>query len=105
MDDRLRWRGGFWNHFGHIFETCALGNLRRELDQIEEINRRVQMGTAEPGQRHVTVHTLQPEQPVPVDYLFYTSKKQMPPVIETGRADARRYLTRAGHLGPARGAT
>jgi predicted patatin/cPLA2 family phospholipase len=98
VEDRAVWRGGFWNHFGHIFETCAVGNLKRELDAIEDVNRRVADGTAEPGRRHVTVRLLSPERPVPVDYLFFRNKKQMAPTIEAGRADARRYLARIGHL-------
>jgi hypothetical protein len=77
VEDRLVWRGGFWNHLGHIFETCVVGNLKRELDDIEKVNRQVAAGAAEPGRRHVTVHLLRPAEPVPVDYLFYRSKKQM----------------------------
>jgi hypothetical protein len=96
VDDRLVWRGGVWNHFGHIFETCAVGNLKRELDEIEKINQQVAANTAEPGRRHVTVHLLRPAEPVPVDYLFFRSKKQMAPTVETGRSDARRYLACAG---------
>jgi predicted acylesterase/phospholipase RssA len=96
VDDRLEWRGGFWNHFGHIFETCAVGNLKRELDEIEKVNRQVAAGTADPGRRHVDVHLLRPEQPVPVDYLFFRNRRQMAPTVETGRVDARRYLARAG---------
>jgi predicted patatin/cPLA2 family phospholipase len=98
VQDRLEWRGGFWNHFGHVFETCAIGNLKRELAQIEEINRNVAGGTAEPGQREIKVHIVQPDQPVPVDYLFFKSRKQMRPVIETGRAYMRRYLGEQGYL-------
>jgi predicted patatin/cPLA2 family phospholipase len=101
VEDRLEWRGGFWNHFGHIFETCAIGNLKRELDEIEEVNRRVHEGSARPDQRHVTVHLIRPEEPIPVDYLFFKSKEQMRPVIEAGRAFARRYLAARGYLAPA----
>ena len=99
VDDRTVWKGGFWNHFGHVFEICAVGNLKRELDQIEAMNARVAAGTPHPGDRHVTVHLVRPEQPVPVDYLFFRSAKQMRPTIEAGRADARRYLAAQGVLG------
>lgn len=104
VDDRVEWRGGFWNHFGHIFETCALGNLRRELDTIDDINRKVAEGIAEPGKRHIRVHLIKPEERLQVDYLFFVSKKQMRPIIEAGRVFARRYLAKSGHLGGGLGA-
>jgi hypothetical protein len=100
VDDRLEWRGGFWNHFGHIFETCAVGNLKRELDQIEEINRRVDTGSAGPDERHITVHLIRPDERIPVDYLFFRSKQQMQPTIDAGRAHARRYLIEKNYLEP-----
>ena len=100
VEDTLKWRGGFWNHFGHIFEICAVGNLKRELDEIEKTNQQVHAGTAREGQRHITVHLLRPEEHIPVDYLFFKNKKEMPPVIETGRQYARKYLTRRGYLAP-----
>lgn len=100
VEDRLEWRGGFWNHFGHIFETCAVGNLKRELDQIGEINRRVETGSAAPDEQHITVHLIQPDERVPVDYLFFRTKKQMRGAIKAGRAYARRYLAREGYLDP-----
>lgn len=96
VEDATRWRGGFWNHFGHIFETCALGNLRRELDEIEAMNQRVASGNVRPGDRNVKVHLLRPDQSIPVDYLFFTSQKQMPPIIESGRAWTRKYLRELG---------
>ncbi len=96
--DKLEWRGGFWNHFGHVFEICAVGNLKRQLDRIEEINRQVAEGTAKDGQRHITVHMIRPDRHIPVDYLFFKSRKQMLPVIQTGREWARRYLASTGHL-------
>lgn len=96
VEDRLTWRGGFWNHLGHIFEICAVGNLKRDLDAIEEVNRKVADGTARPGQRHITVHVLTPEKPMHVNYLFFRNKEQMAPTVETGRADARRYLAKLG---------
>ena len=86
------WKGGFWNHFGHIFEICAVGNLYRDLDQIAQINADVAAGKAEPGQRHVTVHLIKPDSPIPVDYLFFRNKAQMRPVIEAGKQFARSYL-------------
>ncbi|MBG0832625.1 hypothetical protein HS041_33550 [Planomonospora sp. ID67723] len=98
IEDRPEWRGGFWNHFGHIFEICATGNLKRELDRIEEVNGRVAAGTAAPGQRHVTVHILRPAGPIPVGYLFFRSRRQMRPTIEIGRIAARDHLARTGHL-------
>ncbi len=101
VDDRLEWRGGFWNHFGHIFETCAVGNLKRELDQIEEINRRVDAGSAGPDEHHITVHVVRPDEQIPVDYLFFTSKKQMRATIEAGRSYVRNYLIDKGYLEPA----
>jgi len=101
VDDRLEWRGGFWNHFGHIFETCAVGNLKRELDQIEEINRCGDAVSAGSDKRHITVHVIQPDERIPVDYLFFTSKKQMRAVIKAGRAYARNYLIDKGYLKPA----
>lgn len=98
VDDRTEWRGGVWNHVGHVFETCALGNLYRELDYIEKINAKVAEGRAEPGKKHITIHMIKPENRLPIDYLFYTSKKQMRPVIDSGRTHARQYLRRLGHL-------
>jgi hypothetical protein len=100
VQDSQTWRGGFWHHLGHVFETCALGNLRRELDEIEAMNQRVARNEPRPGDRPVTVHLLQPDEPIPVDYLFYASPRQMPPIIESGRAYARRYLEREGLLKP-----
>jgi predicted patatin/cPLA2 family phospholipase len=57
LEHRPEWCGGFWNHLGHIFETCAVGTLKRELDQIEEINRRVVAGAAAPDEHHITRRT------------------------------------------------
>ena len=98
MENRPEWRGGFWNHFGHIFEICATGNLKRELDQLEEINKRVAAGTAAPGQRNVTVHIVRPTGPIPVGYLFFRGRRQMRPTIKAGRVAARDFLVRTGHL-------
>ena len=80
VEPRSEWRGGAWNHLGHIFEICAVGNLYRELDEIAALP------------RPVTVHVIQPETRIPVDYLYFRGKKQMRPVIEAGRERARRYL-------------
>ena len=88
VEDRLEWRGGLTNHLGHAFETCALGALWRHLDEIERINdeRRAR------GEAPIVVHLLQPAEPIPIGYLFFRRKSQMPPVIESGRAYARNYL-------------
>jgi predicted patatin/cPLA2 family phospholipase len=94
VEDRAVWKGGVWNHFGHIFEICAVGNLKRELDAIEAMNARVAEGRAVDGDRHITVHLIEPRQPIPVDYLFYRRKQQMPPVIQAGREATREYLAR-----------
>jgi predicted patatin/cPLA2 family phospholipase len=98
-EDSQRWRGGPWNHLGHMFEMCALGNLRRELDQIEAMNLRIARKEPRPGDRPITVHLIQPDAPIPIDYLLFT-KKQMAPVIESGRAWTRRYLEKNGFLRP-----
>ena len=71
VEERSEWRGGFWHHFGHIFEICAVGNLFRDLDRIGRVNAEVAAGTAGPGRRPVTVHLLQPDVRLPVDYLFF----------------------------------
>jgi predicted patatin/cPLA2 family phospholipase len=96
VEERSPWKGGFWNHFGHIFEICAVGNLYRQLDAIATINAAVAAGTAAPGQRPVTVHVLKPDQPIPVQYLWFRNSAQMRPVIEAGRQHARRYLASLG---------
>lgn len=92
VEERSEWRGGFWNHLGHVFEICAVGNLRRELDAIEEANARVAAGRGGAGEKHVTVHLLRPDRRLPVGYLFFRSKNQMRETIELGRQAARRYL-------------
>jgi hypothetical protein len=97
-EDSQSWRGGLWNHLAHAFEVCALGNLRRELDQIEQMNQRIANGEPRPGDRAITVHLLQPDQPIPIGYLTLTGPEQMRPVIESGRAWTRRYLETQGFL-------
>ena len=92
VEERSEWRGGFLHHFGHIFEICAVGNLKRELDAIERVNALVKEGKAAAGQKHVTVHLIKPEQRLPVDYLFFRNRQEMLPVIESGRVAARKYL-------------
>jgi predicted patatin/cPLA2 family phospholipase len=92
VENRSVWKGGVWNHLGHIFEICAVGNLQRDLDAIEAMNARVAAGDPLPDDRAITVHLVTPSTPLPVDYLFFKSKKQMLPIIQTGREDARRYL-------------
>lgn len=92
VENRNVWKGGFVNHFGHVFEICANGNLIRELDEIDAMNARVEAGQALPGDRKVKVHIIEPQDPVPVDYLYFKNAKQMRPVIEDGRQYARRYL-------------
>lgn len=99
-EDSQSWRGGLWNHLAHAFEICALGNLRRELDQIEQMNQRIARNEPQPGDRAVTVHLLRPEEPIPVGYLWLTGPQQMRPVIESGRAWTRRYLEKQGFLKP-----
>ena len=101
VEDEARWRGGFWNHYGHIFETTANGNLKRELDVIEKINYRVHSNDARPGQKHVTVHEIRPDYHIPVEYLFWIRKKKMQQIIEMGREYAREYLVGNGMLEPA----
>lgn len=81
-----------------VFETCAVGHLKRELDQIAEINRRVEAGSAAPGEHHATVHLVRPAERVPVDYLFFRTKRHMRATIEAGKTYARRYLAREGYL-------
>lgn len=98
VEDRLAWRGGFWNHFGHIFETCAVGNLKRELDHIEEINGAVDAGLADKTKRHITVHLIRPETPVPVDYLFFRTREQMREIIQDGRTAVRSYMREREYL-------
>jgi hypothetical protein len=98
VEEKSEWRGGFWNHFGHIFEICAVGNLYRELDDIERVNVKVAAGTAKPGQRHVTVYVIKPQMRIPVEYLYFRNKAQMAPVIESGREFARKYLKDQGNL-------
>jgi len=88
VDDTSVWKGGLVKHLGHAFEICALGNLWRELDEVERINEARQADGREP----IAVHLLRPTEPVPVDYLFYRRRSEMPPIIETGREDTRRYL-------------
>jgi predicted patatin/cPLA2 family phospholipase len=96
VEERSEWRGGFLHHFGHVFEICAVGNLKRELDAIERVNGHVKAGTAAPGQKHITVHLIKPEQRLPVDYLFFRNRQEMLPVIESGRVAARKYLADNG---------
>lgn len=93
VEEHSEWRGGWWHHVGHVFEICAVGNLNRDLAAIEAMNARVAAGTTEPGDRHVTVHLLRPPQRIGVDYLWFRGRRQMRPVIEEGRAFARRYLS------------
>lgn len=88
VEDTVEWKGGSINHFGHVFEICALGNLWRELDTVEAENLR----RVDQGQPPITVHLLRPSRPIPVGYLFYRSKKQMAPIVESGREAARTYL-------------
>jgi predicted patatin/cPLA2 family phospholipase len=92
VEEKSPWMNGFWNQFGHIFEICAVGNLYRDLDRIREINERVAAGKAEPGHRHITVHLIKPDTPIPVGYLFFRNRAQMQPVIEAGKEFARRYV-------------
>lgn len=96
VEDRATWKGGWWNHLGHVFEICAVGNLKRELDAIEAMNQRVATGRADDGDRHVTVHVIEPEAPLPVGYLWFRNKRQMRRVIEDGRVAARTYLDKVG---------
>ena len=92
VENRNVWKGGFINHFGHVFEICAYGNLLRELDEVDAMNARVAQGAQLPGDRKIAVHLLQPPEPLPVDYLYFKNAKQMRPVIEAGRLFARSYL-------------
>lgn len=100
VEDSQAWRGGFLNHLRHMFEMCALGNLRRELDEIEAMNQRIARNEARPGDRPITVHLLQPDEPLPIDYLMYLRRDRMPGVIESGREHTRRYLEKAGFMRP-----
>lgn len=94
VENRNVWKGGFINHFGHVFEICAYGNLLRELDTVAEMNKRVAAGNALPGERKVTVHLLEPSESLDVDYLYFRNSTQMRPIIEKGRAHTRAYLTK-----------
>jgi predicted acylesterase/phospholipase RssA len=105
VEETSPWKGGIWNQFGHVFEICAVGNLYRDLDQIKQINADVAAGNAKPGQRHITVHLLKPDSPIPVDYLFFRNKAQMRPVIEAGKEFARKYLAALGQTGQPAGTT
>ena len=92
VEQHSEWRGGAWNHLGHIFEICAVGNLYREVDEIQRVNTAVANGTAKPGQRHVEVHVLAPPQRLPVAYLWFRNPAQMRPIIDSGRQYARQWL-------------
>lgn len=92
IENRDVWKGGTWNHLGHVFEICAVGNLHRQLDEIEAMNERVAGGVAVEGDRRITVHLLEPAEPLDVDYLVYKSKRQMRGLVESGRTAARTYL-------------
>jgi predicted acylesterase/phospholipase RssA len=99
-EDSQAWRGGFWNHLGHMFEACALGNLRRELDQIEAMNQRIARNEPRPGDRPITVHLLAPDEPIAVDYMMWPRRHRMAEVIDSGRRWTRRYLEKNGFLRP-----
>jgi len=90
VEDRSVWKGGAWNHLGHLFEITADGNLNRQLDAIDARNQRVRAGEARPGEHEVTVHVLRPPEPIDVDYLWFRNRQQMQGVIDAGRTYARR---------------
>lgn len=96
VSEQSPWLGGFWHHLGHVFEICAVSNLKRELDAISSANARVAAGQGAPGERHVTVHLLQPPARLPVGYLWFRGRRQMRPIIESGREFARQYLAQIG---------
>ena len=110
VNDEAKWKGSFYNHYFHIVETTANGSYKLELDEVEKINHRVHspglsneaVSNASPeGKRHITVHEIRPEAPVPIDYLLWIRKKTMRDAVELGRQYARDYLIGKGYLEPA----
>lgn len=96
VEERSKWQGGWWNHIGHVFEICAVGNLKRDLAAIDAMNARIASGNAAPGERHVDVHVLIPPHELTVGYLWFRNKRQMRPIIEAGRVFARQYIAGLG---------
>jgi predicted acylesterase/phospholipase RssA len=84
---------GAFNQYVHMIEMSANGGLLEEYAQIKCINERIMKGDSPYGQKNpVKLHVIKPEFPLPLDPDLFFNKIDTSTLINTGYADAKRYL-------------
>ena len=86
---------GAFHQYVHMIEMAGNGRLIIELEQIEEINRKIAAGGAQsPPTRPVKVHVVKPRYPLPLDPDFFLGKITASTLINMGYSDTYRYIER-----------
>lgn len=84
---------GAFRQYVHMIELSANGMLNEELTRILEINRAIAAGEHPYGRtRPIAVHVIKPEFALPLDPDFFMGRIDARTLIDTGYADAVRYL-------------
>ena len=87
------YQGGALNIYIQMLETSANGALNNELNQINELNRRILNNDSPFGQtKPIEINIIQPRLPLPLDPDLYLGKITNCTLIDMGYADAKQYL-------------
>ena len=93
MGNIAEYRPGLLNLYVQMLEMSANGALHKELEQIKQINQRIQQGETVYGHTQpIRLHLIKPAHPLPLDSALYTGEISHAELIDMGRADAYNYF-------------
>lgn len=87
------YRDGSFHQYVHMIEMAANGSLFGELEQIDELNKRIDAGHGPDGRTSpIRLHMIRPELPIPLDPDYLLGRIDAATLIALGYRDAWRYL-------------
>lgn len=93
MGNTSEYRSGLLNAYVQMLEMSANGALIKDIQQINEINARINTGEHVYGhQQPIILHLIKPAHPLPLDSALYLGEVTHAELIDMGRSDARDYF-------------
>lgn len=93
MGNTTEYRSGLLNAYVQMLEMSANGALIKDIQQINEINARINKGEYVYGHRQpIVLHLIKPTHPLPLDSALYLGEVTHSELIDMGRSDARDYF-------------
>ncbi|NMH65022.1 patatin-like phospholipase family protein [Shewanella salipaludis] len=87
------YRSGPLNAYVQMLEMSANGALGKELQQLQELNTRIEQGERPYGHSQaIRLHLIKPAHPLPLDSALYSGAISHDELIAMGRADASAYF-------------